>query len=67
MINPNISKRVTVLVPQPISRHELDPKILFNGELINVLLRDRDLKPGNRALYLRYSIVFNHYYLSDRK
>lgn len=68
MINPNISKYVIVNVTEAIDR--FNKKVLV-GFYQNVKLdiyqgTDRVIKPGRRKLYLKYSIMTDKYYLSDR-
>jgi len=67
MINPNISKRVDVVVLKDLLKSDLYAKAVYNGILLEVSLRDKEvLKAGKRRLYLKYSILCNQYYLSDR-
>lgn len=68
MINPNICKYVTVEVTEEIDR--FNQKILV-GYYRNVKLdinqrTDRVIKTGRRKLYLKFSIMTDRYYLSDR-
>lgn len=61
MINPNICKRVNVYVSETITPQD-DKKI----KGLPVILWNRTLKPGKRRLYLKFSILNDGYYLSDR-
>lgn len=61
MINPNISKFVTVLVADDLETAQ------YKGRKLRLSLRgDRVVTPGKRRLYLKYSITFDDFYLSDR-
>jgi hypothetical protein len=61
MINPNLVKLVTVLVADDLKSAQ------YKGQTFRlVLFGERVIQPGKRRLYLRYSIAFDEYYVSDR-
>jgi len=61
MINPNISRFVVCQVSSDLQT------AIYKGLVLSVCLRGiRNIKPGSRRLYLKYSIVNERYYLSDR-
>ena len=67
MLNPNINKLVTVQVLK--TAHKSESKILagYRGYELPVYLHKRlTLYAGNRRLWLRYSIMMDQYYLTDR-
>lgn len=70
MINPNICKYITVSVPSDLIQGKTDFKdnnAFYKGVGLKVMLRDKQtLKAGNRKLYLKYSIMSDCYWLSDR-
>lgn len=67
MLNPNICKRVTVNVGKAeISKYgSISQFAEYNGQLIEIS-EYTEIEPGNRRLYLKYSIMNNRYYLTKR-
>ena len=67
MINPNICKRVKVLVqPATVSSFgKANQTALLNGRTLDIVYRkNQKIKaPGSRYLYLQYSIMTESYYL----
>ena len=66
MIDPNISKRVSVQIDRTIETSDIWATAEYRGQKIDVVLYKRTLQPGPRRLYLKYSIVNEQYYLTDR-
>jgi len=66
VLNPNICKRVLVDIVNSVGPADNNVTALYKGTTLPVHLRRRSLKPGRRALYLKYSIVNDRYYLTDR-
>ena len=67
MLNPNINKLVTVQVLK--TAHKSESKILavYRGYELPVYLHKRlTIHAGSRRLWLRYSILLDRYYLTDR-
>ena len=61
MINPNISKFVIVEVSENLET------ATYKGFTLPLLLRgDRTVKPGRRRLWLKFSILNDRFYLTDR-
>ena len=66
MINPNVSKLVTVYVPRTFKRTDSEVYAFYKDRPLRVYLVHRvELLPGNRRLRLKYSILANEYYLTD--
>ena len=68
MLNPNICKYVIVNVKESRTWPSGSKEYIgeYKGYRLDVnLRRKKTLKPGNRRLYLKYSIFRNRYYLSD--
>lgn len=69
MINPNISKRIIAQVNEDITldNQYRESNATYRGHSMKVMLRDKALiEAGNRRLYLKFSIVSDSFYLSDR-
>lgn len=70
MIDPNICKLVTVEVkPAQVSRFGTIYQVgHYRGAVLDINYRDsKNIKrPGMRRLWLKYSILNESYYLSDR-
>lgn len=59
MINPNIERRVLVVVSEDSATAE------FRGIVLDIIyeMDEPKKKPGRRYMYLRYSILTDRYYL----
>jgi hypothetical protein len=66
MLNPNISKRVSVQIDRTVEPNNLWATAEYDGQKIDIVLYKRTLEPGTRRLYLKYSIANEQYYLTDR-
>lgn len=62
MLNPNICKLVTVDVLADNAGIAV-----YRGHTLDIHLRNKtSIKPGRRRLWLKYSIMRDTYYLTDR-
>ena len=66
MIDPNISKRVSVQIDKTVEPNNLWATAEHHGQKMDIVLYKRTLQPGTRRLYLKYSITNEQYYLTDR-
>ena len=66
MLNPNINKRVDVILNTDATKNKAI-YVQYKGANLPVYLNDKQvIKAGKRRLYLKYSIMLDRYYLSDR-
>jgi hypothetical protein len=67
MLNPNINKLVTVQILKTIHKRESKISAVYRGYELPVYLHKRlTIHAGNRRLWLRYSVLMDQYYLTDR-
>lgn len=70
MLDPNICKRVDCFVDVAVIGVRsglMEQFATYQGVRLEILHRKPNaVKPGKRRLYLKYSIINDQYYLSDR-